>query len=254
MTAIRGLATGIALGLLLAMAPAWGWQVSSGPQRTVMIELFTSQGCSSCPPAEEFLNRFSDNPRLWRSFVPLAFHVDYWDYLGWQDRYALPDNARRQRRYAALGHVRGVYTPGFMVNGRGWRPGWLAREPGTDGGRAGELTLLLDGDRLEARYGGAGAADGALELHVALLGMGLATDIARGERAGGHSRHDFVVLAHQVLDGAGPAWSGSLPAAGGHHPRRLALAAWVSRPGDPTPLQAAGGFLPVPLSTAADPG
>lgn len=235
--------------LLLALAgqgvAARGIEVASGPQRTLMIELFTSEGCSSCPPAEAFINRFSASPRLWRRFVPLAFHVDYWDYLGWKDRYALPDNAARQRRYAKLGHVRGVYTPGIMVNGRAWRPGWLDQEPRAADARAGELRVRIEAGRVFAHYGGAGAAQGELQLNLALLGMGLATDIRRGENAGRHAPHEFVVLAHSRAAGPGPEWQGALPSLDSRpRAQRLAVALWVSRPGDPTPLQATGGFLP----------
>ena len=68
---------------LLLPSPAGaadGLRFTSGAEQTVMIELFTSQGCSSCPPAEAYVNRFSAHPALWKKFIPLAFHVDYWDY------------------------------------------------------------------------------------------------------------------------------------------------------------------------------
>jgi len=60
----------------------------TGPQKTHLIELFTSQGCSSCPPAEAWLSKLKNEPGLWKNFVPLAFHVDYWDRLGWRDPFA----------------------------------------------------------------------------------------------------------------------------------------------------------------------
>jgi hypothetical protein len=230
--------------MLLGTAAGAEWRIASGPERAVMIELFTSEGCSSCPPAEAFLNRFADNPRLWKSFIPLAFHVDYWDYLGWQDRYALADNAVRQRRYARLGHVRGVYTPGFLVNGRGWRPGWFGNEPPGDTTRAGQLSVAVANGRLTARYDAGTAQPAPLQLHLAVLGMGLQTAIRAGENAGRHSRHDFVVLDHQRLAGDGSQWSGVLPQVRRLGAGRLALVAWLQRAGDPTPVQAVGGYLP----------
>src|SRR5713226_2490390 len=60
----------------------------SGPQKIHLLELFTSEGCSSCPPAEAWLSKLKSDPRLWKDFVPLAFHVDYWDRLGWRDRFS----------------------------------------------------------------------------------------------------------------------------------------------------------------------
>src|SRR6476646_4780454 len=68
----------------------------SGPQRIHLIELFTSQGCSSCPPAEAWLSKLKSEPRLWKDFVPIAFHVDYWDRLGWRDPFATKEWTARQ--------------------------------------------------------------------------------------------------------------------------------------------------------------
>src|SRR5205809_201633 len=62
-----------------------GQTFESGPARVHVIELFTSQGCSSCPPAEAWLSKLKNEPRLWKDFMPIAFHVDYWDRLGWRD-------------------------------------------------------------------------------------------------------------------------------------------------------------------------
>ena len=79
-------------------------EFSSGATQTVMIELFTSEGCNSCPPAEEALNRYVRHPQLWKRYIPLALHVDYWDRLGWKDTFGSPENTERQWRYArALG-------------------------------------------------------------------------------------------------------------------------------------------------------
>ena len=245
MGAWRNSRYGLILTLLALAQGAWGWQIDSGPRHTLMIELFTSEGCSSCPPAEALLNRFADNPGLWRSFIPLAFHVDYWDYLGWRDRYALPANAVRQRRYVALGHVHGVYTPAFLVNGRGWRPGWRGSEPSVEDAPAGRLTAMAKGDGVQLHYAGAGAVSGPLVAHLVLLGMGLSTDIGAGENSGRHAVHDFVVLGHRERAGEGPSWQLPLPSDLPVQAPRQALVVWLSRPGDPTPVQAAGGFLPV---------
>ena len=111
----------LALSTILLSSPAGaasGTQFSSGPEQTVMIELFTSQGCNSCPPAEAYLNRFTANPGLWKKFIPLAYHVDYWDYLGWKDRFAHPAHAQRQRQYAQQRSLKTVYTPALAVNGQ----------------------------------------------------------------------------------------------------------------------------------------
>jgi hypothetical protein len=140
--------------------------------------------------------------------------------------------------------VRGVYTPGFLVNGRGWRPGWFRSEPSETEQQAGILQVSLEDGRLRVRYEGEEAQGGVLELHVAVLGMGLDTAIGAGENAGRHSQHEFVVLSHRRAPPGGPDWSLPLVVPTTHGADRHALVAWVSRPGDPTSLQAVGGYLP----------
>lgn len=79
----------------------------------VLVELFTSQGCSSCPPADEILAALAERPDV----VPLSLHVDYWDYLGWKDKFAQPGFSARQRAYAAEAGKRMIYTPQMVVSG-----------------------------------------------------------------------------------------------------------------------------------------
>lgn len=80
----------------------------------VVIELFTSQGCSSCPPADALLKRLAKRPDV----LPLALHVDYWDYIGWKDSFAHPSHTRRQKGYARLQGRKMVYTPQMVVMGQ----------------------------------------------------------------------------------------------------------------------------------------
>ena len=93
----------------------------SAEQQTALLELYTSEGCSSCPPAETWLSRLTDSPQLWRDFVPVAFHVNYWDYLGWRDPWAARQFSERQRNYAAKWRSDSIYTPEFVLNGKEWR-------------------------------------------------------------------------------------------------------------------------------------
>ncbi len=86
----------------------------SGQSRPVVLELFTSEGCSSCPPAEAFLGELAQRPDV----LALAFHVDYWDGLGWRDRFALAASTQRQRVYAKSLGSSSVYTPQLVVDGR----------------------------------------------------------------------------------------------------------------------------------------
>jgi hypothetical protein len=87
-------------------APAWA-------DSPVVVELFTSQGCSSCPPADAMLHELAERDDV----IALALHVDYWDYIGWKDEFAKPEYSARQRQYAVIGHRRSVYTPQMIING-----------------------------------------------------------------------------------------------------------------------------------------
>src|SRR4051812_18023944 len=81
----------------------------SKPTRTHLLELYTSEGCSSCPPAEAWLSALKNDPRLWHDFVPVAFHVDYWDHLGWTDPFAAKRWTERQTDYSLLWKTESIY-------------------------------------------------------------------------------------------------------------------------------------------------
>jgi hypothetical protein len=85
----------------------------AGAEPRAVVELFTSQGCSSCPPADQLLSQFTSDPSL----IPLSLPIDYWDYLGWKDTLADPRNSARQRAYSRVRGDREVYTPQVVVNG-----------------------------------------------------------------------------------------------------------------------------------------
>lgn len=94
-----------------------GWLALAGAVEageTVVVELFTSQGCSSCPPADRILGELAGE----RDVIALAFHVDYWDYLGWRDEFASPAFTNRQRAYARAAGERSIYTPQMVVGGK----------------------------------------------------------------------------------------------------------------------------------------
>src|SRR5436305_10774814 len=87
-------------------------------RKAVVVELFTSEGCSSCPPADELLSRISGQESAnGAAIIPLGFHVDYWNYLGWQDRFSSHAYSERQRQYAQRFKLEGPYTPQMVVDG-----------------------------------------------------------------------------------------------------------------------------------------
>src|SRR6266481_4779698 len=167
----------------------------SGDTQSSLIELFTSEGCSSCPPAEKWLSALKSSSDLWKKAVPIAFHVDYWDHLGWRDRFAKPEFTARQQRYAAAWGGDSVYTPGFVVNGKEWRDWFGANGMPTTSTKVGVLRVSLgDGGKLTATFVSETTQPRTLTLNVALLGNDLESDVKRGENSGRKLRHDFVVL------------------------------------------------------------
>jgi hypothetical protein len=89
---------------------------TSGPTITPVLELYTSEGCSSCPPADQWISTLKG-----KNLVVQAFHVGYWDYIGWVDRFASPAHTNRQREIAARNNQRSIYTPQAVLNGQDWR-------------------------------------------------------------------------------------------------------------------------------------
>ena len=93
-------------------------ELASGQKTAALVELYTSEGCSSCPPADRQMSRLQDGLDAGAAAVPLALHVGYWDYLGWKDPYAQPAFAERQERLVHANGQRTLYTPQFFVNVR----------------------------------------------------------------------------------------------------------------------------------------
>jgi len=110
------------VGLIPLNTDATECRVASGPQTVPLIELYTSEGCSSCPPADQWLSSLLRAPAVGQ-YSSLAWHIDYWDSLGWKDRFAQPQFAARQRALAAAASARVVYTPQVFISGRDFR-GW----------------------------------------------------------------------------------------------------------------------------------
>ncbi len=215
-----------------------------GPEKGLLVELFTSEGCSSCPPADAWLGTLASDSRLWNGLFPVALHVDYWDYLGWRDRYASPAFSSRQRLYRTLGRTNGVYTPGFIVDGKEWSQ-WFSgrRQLVLPKEKPGTLSLTILDQGIEALFEpAAGQPDEPLVFNLALLEMDIETDVRAGENRNRTLQHQFVVIDFKTVRESGLQWRTNLDrtdAADG----RLAVVGWVSRPGDPAPVQVAGGWL-----------
>jgi hypothetical protein len=103
-----------AAAIAAIIAAPFSVTVANAEPRPVVVELFTSEGCSSCPPADAFVGKLSGQPQV----LALSFHVDYWDSPGWQDRFALHQAVQRQNVYAQVLHRSTVYTPQIVIDGR----------------------------------------------------------------------------------------------------------------------------------------
>jgi len=221
----------------------------SSEKQIALLELFTSEGCSSCPPAEKWLSGLKKSTALWKEFVAVSFHVDYWDRLGWRDPWASRTFSDRQRAYAASWKSTIVYTPGFVLNGKEWRPWPRPKDgPRSAGGTPGVLKVV-SGDRVrwQVRFTPANRTGGWYEAHAALLANDLTSDVKAGENRGRRLNHDFVVTALTKC-GLKPqrdfVWGEFILNKAAKSPTDgLALAVWVTKSGSLEALQAVGGWL-----------
>lgn len=180
--------------------------ITATPRTPVLVELFTSEGCSSCPPADAALAGLArTQPVEGVELIPLGFHVTYWDYLGWKDPYAAPEHTARQRRYALDGDDNRIYTPQMVVDGARSFVGNddEARAQAAAAARQPKVPLHLS-TRVE---GGAvvltvkmdAAPAKGLELWAALAEDGLSSEVKRGENAGRQLVHAAVVRTVATL-------------------------------------------------------
>ena len=196
----------VALGLVVLSAHAGASECSatSGERRVPLLELYTSQGCDSCPPVDRWVLGLPARGLAADRLVTLAFHVDYWNYLGWPDRYARAEYSQRQRSAAHRNAARFVYTPQLLLNGRDFRRGLLrddlpervaavnreapaaaihlALKTGV------EPWIMASGEARVQRPARSGTF-----AYLALYENRLATQVLAGENRGRRLEHSFVV-------------------------------------------------------------
>jgi len=233
--------------IFLAIAAATGALAGevvfeSKPARTHLIELYTSEGCSSCLPAEEWMSGLKNQPRLWQDIVPVAFHVDYWDHLGWKDPFASKIWTERQADYSVRWKGESVYTPAFALDGKEWHYGKL---PVSATEAPGVLKIVINGDRVTATFK-ASNGEGRHDIHAARLGFSLMADVTAGENNGRKLMHDFVVLGltNETMKAGAKELRLPAPSTTSTIDRRTAIAVWVTQAGQMEPIQAVGGWLP----------
>ncbi|HXZ95875.1 MAG TPA: DUF1223 domain-containing protein [Burkholderiales bacterium] len=200
----------IFLAVILSISiipPAFPGECSakSGDRRVALLELYTSEGCNSCPPVDEWVSKLPSKGLTSDRIVPLAFHVDYWNYLGWQDVFAQKLFTERQRQTAHLNRSTFIYTPQLVLNGRDYHSGLLRdntserikeinqQKPLADinlvlirpaSGQlhvSGKITVPIAPERQDA------------QAYLALYENNISNDIKGGENSGRILHHDFVV-------------------------------------------------------------
>ena len=234
----------------VSMANTMAVTFQSSERQTALLEFYTSEGCSSCPPAEAWLSDLKRRPELWTDFVPVAFHVDYWNNLGWRDRLSSEEFTQRQYQYAKAWSAQEVYTPEFVLNGKEWHNWFGYRSaPSASAAKTGTLTVSsTDEKHWKVNFNPAEKESSDYEVTAALLVCGFSSDVTAGENSGRHLNHDFATLSliSRPLASATNGFQGSFIA--DPHPKgitgHLALAVWVTHSGQLQPLQATGGWLP----------
>lgn len=247
------------LGIAL-LSPMFGWaacDVTSGPNTAALIELYTSEGCSSCPPADQRLSQFPSGDYSLKQVVPISLHVDYWDNLGWKEPFAQRRFGERQSWLVRVNGHKTVFTPHFFVSGtevRNWR-GRLDDELKRITAEPARASIRIHAESTGAGVisvtGSATAASqpGQLVLFVALTEGKLISNVSAGENRGVALTHDHVVREWigpiALKDGhvdfkqkvtARPDWNGA----------RLGITGFVQDLGTGKVIQAVGASQCVP--------
>jgi hypothetical protein len=181
--------------LVVIAAIVTGAQPKKPIEQPVVVELFTSQGCSSCPPADDLLRKISTDPAMRGKVIPLAFHVDYWNRLGWTDPFSSRLWTARQAGYVRALGLNGAYTPQALVDGREQFVGsngaslHAAIERAARRERNATVAVRLDGDVVIVDATTAASSD----VLLVAFENGLATNVERGENGGRVMKNDGVV-------------------------------------------------------------
>jgi hypothetical protein len=207
-------------------------QAESAATLTPVIELYTSEGCSSCPPADRWLSTLKDSAAGGKAVVQ-AFHVGYWDYIGWVDRFANPAHTARQKQVAGGNGLSGIYTPQMVRNGRDWRD-FTRPVASAEPARARIAIQRGASDAFEASVSPLDAGS-RWSAYWTVTEHGHSSKVKAGENAGEFLKHDFVVRQYVPAgDYQGPAklLLRAVPGEAGH-PRQVNLVVYEKATGKP---------------------
>lgn len=164
--------------------------------RVHMLEVFSTQSCSSCPPAQNWVNGLKKSKNVWKTFIPVVFHVDYWDYLGWKDPYSSPQYTRRQRDYVTEWFKSPAYTPMIVLDGEVSRIQYAKSPIQNPGPEVGVLSVdkLKKTGQYKVRFHPKNSYSKPLMVYYSVLGSGISTEVKAGENDGKTLKHDFLSL------------------------------------------------------------
>lgn len=236
--------------------PAGAGALAAPSDRVVVVELFTSQGCSSCPPADRLLRELGE--RRAGRLVPLEYHVDFWNHIGWTDPFSSADWTKRQEAYARRLHLGSLYTPQAVVDGAGEFVGSDAAAleaaiAASAAKPAASIALRLEPGDAKVLVEAAvelpeSLRDRKWDLMVALYETGLSTAVGRGENGGRTLRNDYVVRRLQRAGGvrASSKQETSVKLEAGWNRANLGVAAFLQDPGTLEIRGASARALPAP--------
>jgi hypothetical protein len=242
---LKNILTILATGMIFISVSVFAKTIKleSTPRQTTLLELFTSEGCNSCPPADQWMSTLKHDPRLWKEIIPVAFHVDYWDYIGWKDPFATADHSYRQRRYQQQGGISTVYTPGFVSNGQEWRRWFGLKKIERSDKMPGKLSATIVDGVAHVVFDARQVTDRPLKLNIAVLGFDLEKKVTDGENAGRTLQHDFVVIGQASQISRTGQWNLPLPDPQAYKSTTKGVAFWVSEDDKQQPVQSVGGWL-----------
>lgn len=226
------------LSLFVISSYALDWE--SGKKKVNIIELFTSESCSSCPPAERWMNNLKNSDELFKSFVPIEFHVDYWNYLNWKDKFSRPEYTQRQRKYASWRNQNSVFTPQLLINSSlDWH--YSKPIPPKNNEESTNIKVTFDKESYKASIQIESTNSKEYTCEAALLGGNYTTKVKGGENQGRTLHHEFVALQLKSTESKNKKCEiklekkQSIP--------KPAIAIWIKEKGDLRIIQATGHYI-----------
>ncbi|NQY21528.1 MAG: DUF1223 domain-containing protein [Campylobacteraceae bacterium] len=182
--------------IFLLFQTVFAQNFKSPENKVNLIELYTSEGCSSCPSADKWLNNLENNKNLFKTFIPLAFHVTYWDFLGWKDSFGKKAFDKRQRNYSSnVWKKNSVYTPQFVINSKEYKQ-WFSNKkfPKITNEYAGILEADLENNKIKVLYSNKNKnMNSIINVNILILENNLKVFVKKGENKNKTLVHNFVV-------------------------------------------------------------